>query len=510
METSERKLEARAAIAAASVVLLVLAVLRLGWLSDDAFISFRAASNLVHGHGLVSNVGERVQGFTNPLWTLVVAAALALTPDIYLAAIVLCLVCTLGVGVLLATRPGAGWGAALAPLLLALSTSYTAFSTSGLENSLAHLLLAAFAVERFRAVPSSRRVWLLMGLIALNRLDHALLVVPVMAHEAYWAVRTKRHWRLLGDAAWGLAPLILWLAWATFYYGFPFPNTAYAKLNLEVPRGTLLLQGLAYVVDVALRDPLVPLVIGVGAVFAWHERREHGEAVRLLTGAALYLLYVVNIGGDFMSGRFFTAPYLLAVIVVADALSRWGDVPVAAGAGLGLVLSGAVLEPLPADVGTHCVVPPTGIVDERACYVEHTGIAQNMRVKKYKTHDYYKKGDEFRKANGPVVNNLVGMGGFAGGPQVYVVDEFALTDPLLARLKFAAGEGWRVGHFRRAPPAGYLDTLKTGENRIADPCARALLDDLRLVTRAPLFTPARFGTIAKLNLWGGTCPAPAP
>ena len=32
---------------------------------DDAFISFRYAQNFLNGHGLVFNIGERVEGFTS-------------------------------------------------------------------------------------------------------------------------------------------------------------------------------------------------------------------------------------------------------------------------------------------------------------------------------------------------------------------------------------------------------------------------------------------------------------
>ena len=44
------------------------------WLTDDAFISFRYARNLLEGHGLVFNPGERVEGYTNFLWVLELAA----------------------------------------------------------------------------------------------------------------------------------------------------------------------------------------------------------------------------------------------------------------------------------------------------------------------------------------------------------------------------------------------------------------------------------------------------
>ena len=53
----------------------------LGWLSsiawflcDDALISFRYTRNLLEGHGLVYNPGEYVEGYTNFLWILELAA----------------------------------------------------------------------------------------------------------------------------------------------------------------------------------------------------------------------------------------------------------------------------------------------------------------------------------------------------------------------------------------------------------------------------------------------------
>jgi hypothetical protein len=90
----DRSLAAGLAVLASMVFLG--AIIRLGWLSDDAFVSFRAIDNLVSGRGLVSNVGERVQGFTNPLWTLLVALAYWPSGDIYGSAMVLSLLCCLG------------------------------------------------------------------------------------------------------------------------------------------------------------------------------------------------------------------------------------------------------------------------------------------------------------------------------------------------------------------------------------------------------------------------------
>ena len=76
----------------------------LGWLAavawflcDDAFISFRCVRNLLEGHGLVFNPGEYVEGYTNFLWVLELAAIWRLSgipPE--QAATWLSVVCTAG------------------------------------------------------------------------------------------------------------------------------------------------------------------------------------------------------------------------------------------------------------------------------------------------------------------------------------------------------------------------------------------------------------------------------
>ena len=62
------------AIATAVVVLVAHNVATQPWTLDDAYISFRYAENLVAGDGLVFNPGERVEGYTNFLWVMGVAA----------------------------------------------------------------------------------------------------------------------------------------------------------------------------------------------------------------------------------------------------------------------------------------------------------------------------------------------------------------------------------------------------------------------------------------------------
>src|SRR5438093_8754 len=53
----------------------------LRFVTDDAFISFRYAKNLVSGYGLVFNPGEKVEGYTNFLWTVLLGSGFKFSLD---------------------------------------------------------------------------------------------------------------------------------------------------------------------------------------------------------------------------------------------------------------------------------------------------------------------------------------------------------------------------------------------------------------------------------------------
>src|SRR5690606_32258086 len=216
----------------AAAVVFVLSVVRLGWVSDDAFITIRSVEHLLAGDGFGPNPGVRVQAFTSPRRALLCVPLRWLTGDPYGALVLGGLVCTLGLSVLVCwwLRP-LPWRAALGLLALSASTSFVEFSTSGLENSLTHLLIAAFCLERLeRPNRPTTAMFALAGALFLTRFDLARVVVPALAISSLSAPRGA-----LRRALVPLVPVAAWLAFATLYYGFPQPNTALAKLNVELP-----------------------------------------------------------------------------------------------------------------------------------------------------------------------------------------------------------------------------------------------------------------------------------
>jgi arabinofuranosyltransferase len=109
----------------------------------------------------------------------------------------------------------------------------------------------------------------------------------------------------------------------------------------------------------------------------------------------------------------------------------------------------------------------------------------------------------------------MGFVGYFAGPDVHLVDPMGLTDPLLARLPIWF-EGhvltpqkaippeleWRIGHFVRPLPEGYLETLETGENRLASKALASYWDELARITRGELWSGERLSTILRWNLRG--------
>ncbi len=56
-----------------------------------------------------------------------------------------------------------------------------------------------------------------------------------------------------------------------------------------------------------------------------------------------------------------------------------------------------------------------------------------------------------------VEGKAAGFVGYFAGPDVHIIDIYALGDALLARLEVVDYKPWRIGHFQRDLPNGYID-----------------------------------------------------
>ena len=296
------------------------------FLVDDSLINFRFSANLATGYGPVFNAGERVEGYTTPLWILVMGLFAwlgASLPDAAHAIGIACGVASMVVAARFVARRSGWWCGGLAALLVAACPGMLFWTASGMETApFALTVLLAFVATAGPSAPPT--CGLLSGIMALTRPEGMLLA-------ALLDLATFLERGVGAAVSFGAGFLVLFLPAEMFriaYFGYPLPNTYYLKADVHTLHGLWYLR--QFVADGGW-------IYALGA-FALARRERRTAAVWLLSTLA-YLGYVALIGGDFFAFHRFVVPVvpLLAVLAALGAgeLAR-ADVRANAAVALGL------------------------------------------------------------------------------------------------------------------------------------------------------------------------------
>ncbi len=499
---------------------LVAVLIGNAWVSDDALITLRYALNTSHGFGAVFEWGERVQGYTHPLWFLILTGMAAIHGPLALYAQLLLGPFLVGISAIVWRRMYPQSGALpWCVLALCLSNGFVDFASSGLEGGLAVFL--GTCLWRARRNASYVQLALLGALLCLTRTDYVLLVLPLCVSAGTSATDSRfRPWHGLVF----LAPLLVWHVGAFLYYGDPLPNTYYAKTSTLIPRAELISQGLAYLGSHVAYDAgsLWAVVAGLSLTVV----RRSVVPVGLAAGLWLYVGYTVWIGGDFMIGRFLQLPVLWSLLLGLDyertqessfsataLVRRLVERP--GGRVFALVLLATVLWSAKAfhyGYGLfgepRFVVSNVGVLDERSYYANRGLGLGALAVDKSKISGLVLASSDWdavvhtaHTAERPVLS-ICGTLGWRGILQANarLVDACGLTDALVGRVKFAptSGVAWRMGHFnRKSQPeiAQYFEVLKGVRPGFDDPELQLLYTDIQMMTRADIMAPGRFQII---------------
>ncbi len=304
------------------------------WQCDDAYISFRYVWNLVHGHGLVFNQGEHVEGYTNFLWVLELAAIQALfgiVPEVacdFLSALYSLL--SVAVVIRMAWPAGVFVGRhfVLLGTLLLLATSHTwaVWGTSGLETRQFTFFVLLGLLATSRSVHEPRKLIfasLSFALAELTRPEGLMIggcAGAWLLFELYWTKRLS--WKPLLAFAVPFALVVgahyLWRRW---YYDDWFPNTYYAKHVRSWPEA-----GWRYFVSAAIECGvwfMLPFaIVGLCA------RCKQGERTFLLYAfvVGVHVVYLFNIGGDHFELRpldFYWPLFFVPTLVGMWIVSAW-------------------------------------------------------------------------------------------------------------------------------------------------------------------------------------------
>lgn len=437
------------------------------FLIDDAFISFRYARNWAAGHGLRYHVGSApaVEGYSNFLWTAVLALGHRLGAPIETLAHGLTIACgalwIVRAHVWLARRGVGLLALAVGDLAFASSGAVWVWATSGLETMPFTLvfgvtLLGLIDLAREPSARSGAWVGLLALTLSLLRVEGVLWAValPVLVVSADTNPRPNR--RRLAAA---LAPyaVVLVVGYGAFLlarhatYGSWTPNTMLVKAGLS---GAKLVRGLksdaSYLLSVA---PL--LLLGAGARASFGSRAGAGRSLGLTLVALLG--YNALVGGDWMPFHRFLVPFgalgALALALAVDELgNRKGAVLAVPALLLGL---GPILDWHPAPRALRVAL------DYRSFDLGYRTELERLRIAQRNGESFATIGRLLGRVASPgdsVVVGAIGAIGFYSGLVVH--DRNGLVDPEVARYAPRDPHA-TAGHEKRVPWSWFADRRPT-------------------------------------------------
>jgi arabinofuranosyltransferase len=450
--------------------------------SEDAFIYLRVVRQIRAGHGPVFNVGERVEAFTGPLWTLILAVADLVTPVRleWLAVVLSIAFGALGISFAMAGARrlwlrthrdalflplGAAAFVALLPVWI--------YSSDGLEVGLVFgwlglclWILASWARDPNTKLSIPRAMALGLGWLIRPELVlvSALFFVLVLGGDRQ--LRSKRE--LLVTA---LAMLALPVAYQVFrmgYYGSLVSNTAIAKEGSS----TNWSRGMSYFRDFVdpywLWVPVAALLIGGYLPLLALQRRltrVSAVACTFLFASVLVVVYVVAIGGDYLHARLllpalfaFCAPVAVVPLtrqhVVALVVAPWALV--------------AMFWLKPDQYGKNFLAHGFEITLPGGYHlvtVDDLGWGKSGTLRAwYDGPGFYLEADPERyvREDLPLASNIslpfgafygVGVTGYAMGTNFHVLDLVGLADSFTAHLEPSSAESHALaGHQKPLPP----------------------------------------------------------
>lgn len=313
------------------------------WLMDDAFIYFRYVDNLLYLHyGLVFNAGEHVEGFSSPLWMLLLIALRVAGLNFWIITRLVGVLAFTAFWMLLVVinrrlSPARGPIMNFPLCFLAFNYGVLCYFTSGLETPLVQVSAALYALW----VLNPGALWL-QALLALTPILRPELCVPFAMGLIYlWSRQRKFPWQM---ALLGLLITGDWLVFRIYYYADLLPNTFYLKNEVDFTQGLLYLQDTAkpywlypvLCVFLALtllcsfwKRPGTPVTATQPAKSEadrpperWPTLEIRKRLLLLGMGAAI-ALYVVKIGGDPRHYRFLAFPFCIWICACAGMVEQF-------------------------------------------------------------------------------------------------------------------------------------------------------------------------------------------
>ncbi len=322
-------------LAALSLLLIYLSNL-VSFVQDDSYISFRFVKNFVEGHGLVFNPGERVEGYTNLLWVLVLSIFYAMKFNIENISQYLSM--AFGIAVLFFTYKISALVELKEPavknkkvnsyngiesylnfipvILLVLTGAYNFWAISGMETCMFIFFVLGgiyyyikdknsdlpnykFAIYIFLASMTRPEGLYFFGLIMIHK-----LIISIKENKGAFVKDIFSKKNLITYAVY-LVPTALLIIFRLTYYGYPFPNTYYAKTGFST---AYLGAGWLYFKNFFEAYMLYGLVFAL-PLYLFKKKENFFEISLMYLISIFYCIYIIQVGGDVLKQFRFSFPY---------------------------------------------------------------------------------------------------------------------------------------------------------------------------------------------------------
>ncbi len=408
---------------------------RFSFIQDDTFISLRYAHNFAAGNGLVFNPGERTEGYTSLLWVLILSAAIKL--NIEPAAFAQGLSLLSGAASILLTflftrllqkkifpeeinKHKPAFLSILVFSLFAFNPAYIYWSVSGMDEMFFICLLVINSYLFYKNIgrPVNGIPFVVSAILLCLTRPEGILFTAVMAAVKVIALKktdkTMANRRLYAELAAVSAALLIFLMFRIIYYGYPLPNTFYAKAGFSLFHIT---RGFDYFLSFLKGNMLYGIIYALPlAVSLIYKNR---TILILSSGSLLYALIVSFIGGDvlplhrlyFPSLPFIYTAFILSFSLIAVKLEKGAVITTAAF----LFTASVCFFSYTNDINTALEKREyeMGLVKKMSIYAEHVREMQSQLNKKLNAA-------------------LSTIGAFAYYSDAYVIDMAGLTDSYIA------------------------------------------------------------------------------
>ncbi len=295
---------------------------------DDAYISFRYAYNLAYNGELVFNTGDRVEGFSNLLWVLILAFQFIIfnfsveefSLFISLGLITFSTFRLWQISSLLGIPRPVG---VIAALLLILNPEFVSAGTNGMEVSLYSALIIEIVYRYSRS--QYRLTYFFSSLLFLTRpegifLGLLLLAIMYIEHRSVREVG-------VGVVILGSVTLLITLS-RLFYYGYPIPNSIVAKsFNTGLLFEPDILKAIAlYFLGFIESNPYLIIILSVSIIWFFKNRTYYNKSSLILlfclAGILFSFLITIRNGGDWMEDHRLLTQYASLYSLLLISL-RW-------------------------------------------------------------------------------------------------------------------------------------------------------------------------------------------